>query len=256
MCKVHGKRQKQKNQTEISKKKYIRRNNEANNHHRKLRSEIFFNFSSSFKGNGVKQNYTNTPTYEQTTKNHQKKVRRKQTNDICKSTCTTLCLWKHRKNWRNREKGLCADNNNQWQWDNAQRYSFTLQIISHMYGSTLIFVSSFFSVQTLSHFTIFFFYFFIRLFVCAHFFRVVVVFVHSIPLFIPYLLLDSILQYYEFSLPLSLFSLAISLSMWIEFKPYGRAFFYVLYTITQELHFMLEAHFLVIRKPLVTHAIN
>lgn len=54
-------------------KKYIRRNNEANNHHRKLRSEIFFNFSSSFKGNGVKQNYTNTPTYEQTTKNHQKK---------------------------------------------------------------------------------------------------------------------------------------------------------------------------------------
>lgn len=37
------------------------------------------------------------------------------------------------------EEGLYADNNNQWQRDSALRYSFTLQIISHMYSSTLIF---------------------------------------------------------------------------------------------------------------------
>lgn len=44
--------------------------------------------------------------------------------------------------WKSKiEEGLYADNNNQWQRDSAQRYSFTLQIISHMYGSTLIFSS-------------------------------------------------------------------------------------------------------------------
>lgn len=109
-------------------------------------------------------------------KNHRKKTIR-----YCKSTYIQTAKNRNAREWE-REKGLCADNNNQWQWDNAQRYSFTLQIISHMYRSTLIFVSSFLSVvQTLSHFnSSLVFYFILSLMLLLLFFFFVILFNPSI----------------------------------------------------------------------------
>lgn len=140
-------------------------------------------------------------------------------------------------------KGLCADNNNQWQWDNAQRYSFTLQIISHMYRSTLIFVSSFLSVvQTLSHFNS----------------SLVFYFILSLMLLLLFFFCYSIQSFYlcRICFWIQLCNVVNSPRVWIEFQRMAMRFPMFCSIITQELHFMLRAHFQVIRKPLVTHAIN